>query len=86
MSSIPLECVNQYACVAADINFNLENLRSGFWQLTIDGLSWGAIYALVPSRPSQNSAIRPGSACRSQHSMQALRAVRLPASAASTVC
>ena len=41
------ECVGQYACLAADINFNLENLRSGFWQLTIDGLSWGAIYALV---------------------------------------
>ncbi|MCG5433476.1 branched-chain amino acid ABC transporter permease [Mycobacterium sp. MYCO198283] len=34
-------------CLAANINFNLENLRGGFWQLTIDGLSWGAIYALV---------------------------------------
>src|ERR1700716_2284790 len=41
------ECVDQYACLAANINFNLENLRNGFWQLTIDGLSWGAIYALV---------------------------------------
>jgi len=41
------ECVDQYACLAANINFNLENLRSGFWQLTIDGFSWGAIYALV---------------------------------------
>src|SRR5215204_4734587 len=41
------ECVDQYACLAANINFNLEGLRSGFWQLTIDGLSWGAIYALV---------------------------------------
>src|ERR1700754_1658342 len=41
------ECVDQYACVAANINFNLEGLRIGFWQLTIDGLAWGAIYALV---------------------------------------
>ena len=41
------ECVDQYACLAANINFNLEDLRNGFWQLTIDGLSWGAIYALV---------------------------------------
>ena len=47
MSLIPVECVDQYACLAANINFNLENLRNGFWQLTIDGLSWGAIYALV---------------------------------------
>ncbi len=47
MSSIPLACVDQYACLAANINFNLEGLRSGFWQLTIDGLAWGAIYALV---------------------------------------
>ncbi len=36
-----------YACLAANIDFNLEGLRNGFWQLTIDGLSWGAIYALV---------------------------------------
>ena len=41
------ECVDQYACLAANINFNLEGLRIGFWQLTIDGLAWGAIYALV---------------------------------------
>ena len=47
MSSMPTECVDQYACLAANINFNLESLRHGFWQLTIDGLSWGAIYALV---------------------------------------
>jgi branched-chain amino acid transport system permease protein len=47
MSVIVPECVDQYACLAANINFNLEGLRSGFWQLTIDGLSWGAIYALV---------------------------------------
>ncbi len=47
MSGIVHQCVDQYACLAANINFNLENLRTGFWQLTIDGLSWGAIYALV---------------------------------------
>ena len=40
------DCV-EYVCLAADISFNLEGLRRGFWQLTIDGLSWGAIYALV---------------------------------------
>ncbi|WP_099023171.1 branched-chain amino acid ABC transporter permease [Mycolicibacterium palauense] len=41
------QCVDQYVCLAADINFNVENLRTGFWQLSIDGLAWGAIYALV---------------------------------------
>lgn len=41
------ECVGQYACLAGDIGFNIDNLRNGFWQFTIDGLSWGAIYALV---------------------------------------
>jgi len=41
------ECVGQFACLAGDIGFNVENLRTGFWQLTIDGLAWGAIYALV---------------------------------------
>jgi len=41
------ECVDQYACLAANISFNLDGLRHGFWQLTIDGLTWGAIYALV---------------------------------------
>ena len=41
------ECVGQYACLAGDIGFNIANLRSGFWQLTIDGLAWGAIYSLV---------------------------------------
>lgn len=41
------QCVAQYGCVAANINFNIDGLRDGFWQLTIDGLSWGAIYALV---------------------------------------
>ena len=35
------ECVDQYACSAANINFNVEGLRSGFWQLTIDGLVVG---------------------------------------------
>ncbi|MUL45196.1 branched-chain amino acid ABC transporter permease [Mycobacterium sp. CBMA293] len=41
------DCVGQYVCTAANINFNVDNLVNGFWQLTIDGLSWGAIYALV---------------------------------------
>src|SRR4030081_1774894 len=41
------QCVDQYACLAVNINFNLEGLRIGFWQLTIDGFAWGAIYALV---------------------------------------
>jgi len=33
--------------MAANINFNVDGLINGFWQLTVDGLSWGAIYALV---------------------------------------
>lgn len=33
--------------MAANINFNVDGLVNGFWQLTVDGLSWGAIYALV---------------------------------------
>jgi len=41
------ECVEQFACQAANINFNVDGLLNGFWQLTVDGLSWGAIYALV---------------------------------------
>ena len=41
------DCLGQCAINAANISFNLEGLRSGFWQLTIDGLAWGAIYALV---------------------------------------
>lgn len=41
------ECVNQFACQAANINFNVDGLLDGFAQLTIDGLSLGAIYALV---------------------------------------
>jgi branched-chain amino acid transport system permease protein len=44
------ECLDrgaQYACLASNINFNLDGLRIGFWQLTIDGLAWGSIYALV---------------------------------------
>src|ERR1700756_5378659 len=41
------DCLGHCAINAADISFNLEGLRSGFWQLTIDGLAWGAIYALV---------------------------------------
>lgn len=41
------QCVDQVACLAANINFNVDNLLNGFAQLTVDGLSWGAIYALV---------------------------------------
>ncbi|MEX3646033.1 branched-chain amino acid ABC transporter permease [Mycolicibacterium porcinum] len=41
------QCVEQSACLAANINFNLHGLQDRFLQLTIDGLSWGAIYALV---------------------------------------
>jgi branched-chain amino acid transport system permease protein len=41
------DCINQCAYYAGNINFNLEGLRRGFWQLTIDGFAWGAIYALV---------------------------------------
>jgi branched-chain amino acid transport system permease protein len=41
------DCLTQCAFYAGNINFNLEGLRRGFWQLTIDGLAWGAIYALV---------------------------------------
>ena len=41
------QCLGQISCLASDIGFNIDNLRDGFWQLTIDGLSWGAIYALV---------------------------------------
>ncbi|MGE5697966.1 MAG: branched-chain amino acid ABC transporter permease [Candidatus Sericytochromatia bacterium] len=41
------DCLGHCAVYAANISFNLEGLRHGFWQLTIDGLSWGAIYALV---------------------------------------
>jgi len=33
--------------LAANITFNVGGLFDNFWQLTIDGLSWGAIYALV---------------------------------------
>ncbi|MFC7448966.1 branched-chain amino acid ABC transporter permease [Rhodococcus daqingensis] len=32
---------------AGNIDFNIEGLYKSFWQLTIDGLSYGAIYALV---------------------------------------
>jgi branched-chain amino acid transport system permease protein len=44
---MPTDCMGQYVCTAANINFNVDNLLNGFWQFTIDGLSWGAIYALV---------------------------------------
>lgn len=33
--------------MAATINFDLGALREGFWGLTIEGLTYGAIYALV---------------------------------------
>jgi branched-chain amino acid transport system permease protein len=32
---------------APPINFNVEGLAKNFWQLTVDGLAYGAIYALV---------------------------------------
>src|SRR6476469_10177156 len=32
---------------AGPINFNVDALGANFWQLTIDGLAYGAIYALV---------------------------------------
>jgi len=41
------DCIGHGAVYAANIGFNLAGLRTGFWQLTIDGLTWGAIYALV---------------------------------------
>ena len=44
---MPSDCLGEYVCTAANINFNVDNLLNGFWQFTIDGLSWGAIYALV---------------------------------------
>lgn len=44
---MPSDCLGQYVCTAANINFNVDNLLNGFWQFTIDGLAWGAIYALV---------------------------------------
>jgi len=44
---MPTDCMGQYVCTAANINFNVDNLLNGFWQFTIDGLAWGAIYALV---------------------------------------
>jgi branched-chain amino acid transport system permease protein len=41
------DCIGQCAYYAGSIGFNLAGLRQGFWQLTVDGLSWGSIYALV---------------------------------------
>jgi branched-chain amino acid transport system permease protein len=41
------DCLGQYTCRADNINFNVDGLLNSFWQLTIDGLTWGAIYALV---------------------------------------
>lgn len=42
-----VDCLGQYTCLADNINFNVDGLLNSFWQLTIDGLTWGAIYALV---------------------------------------
>ena len=41
--SWPQRCLS----AAPPINFNVEALGNLFWQLTIDGLAYGAIYALV---------------------------------------
>jgi branched-chain amino acid transport system permease protein len=41
------DCIGHCSIYAGDIGFDLAGLRNGFWPLTIDGLSWGAIYALV---------------------------------------
>ena len=41
------ECLGQCVVSAASISFNVEGLLNGFWRLTIDGLAWGAIYALI---------------------------------------
>lgn len=35
--------------LAGDISFNIENLREGFWQLTVDGLAWGRSTRSSPS-------------------------------------
>jgi branched-chain amino acid transport system permease protein len=35
------------AILAASIDFNISGLAENFWRLTIDGLSYGSIYALV---------------------------------------
>ena len=44
---MPPELSGHPVLLAADISFNLDALAGGFWQLTVDGLAWGAIYALV---------------------------------------
>jgi branched-chain amino acid transport system permease protein len=41
------DCLGQCVLLAGDVSFNVDALRTGFWHLTIDGLAWGAIYALV---------------------------------------
>ena len=43
------DCLNQYACLAANINFNVDGLLKSFWQLTIDGLSWARSTRWSPS-------------------------------------
>jgi len=41
------QCLESVVCQAADVNFNIGGLWNSLGQLTIDGLAWGAIYALV---------------------------------------
>ncbi len=41
------DCLYQYTCLAGNVDFDVDGLLHGFWQLTVDGLAWGAIYALV---------------------------------------
>lgn len=41
------QCVELVTYQAADVTFNVHALWNSFGQLTIDGLAWGAIYALV---------------------------------------
>jgi branched-chain amino acid transport system permease protein len=41
------QCLESVTCLAGDVNFNIHGLWNSFGQLTIDGLAWGAIYALV---------------------------------------
>jgi branched-chain amino acid transport system permease protein len=39
--------VDSILLAAAPINFNVNALANSFWQLTVDGLTYGSIYALV---------------------------------------
>src|SRR6476646_7600962 len=43
-----IELAGSFTSLAAPpINFNIDALGNLFWQLTVDGLTYGAIYALV---------------------------------------